>query len=156
MWPSVRDCLDRGVESHLRVLTGGQHCCGGMVRVHDWVSQERRGRYAAGAHRRTVCWRDNQSSSGSDHLRCGWTADRRHKESTTLNAVLVVVKIIALSVFVVIALPHFDMAHLKPFMPYGFIKSIDTGGVERGVMAAAAIIFCFLWFRCNLHRSRGN
>lgn len=63
------------------------------------------------------------------------------KESTTLNAVLVVVKIIALSVFVVIALPHFDMAHLKPFMPYGFIKSIDTGGVERGVMAAAAIIF---------------
>ncbi len=63
------------------------------------------------------------------------------KESTTLNAVLVVVKIIALSVFVVIALPYFDMAHLKPFMPYGFTKSIDTGGVERGVMAAAAIIF---------------
>ncbi|EWS78897.1 amino acid permease [Xylella taiwanensis] len=63
------------------------------------------------------------------------------KESTTLNAVLVVVKIIALAVFVVIALPHFDTANLQPFMPYGFSKSSDAGGVERGVMAAAAIIF---------------
>lgn len=50
------------------------------------------------------------------------------KESTTLNAVLVVVKIIALAVFVVIALPHFDTANLQPFMPYGFSKSSDAGG----------------------------
>ncbi|HHW4679290.1 MAG TPA: amino acid permease [Xylella sp.] len=63
------------------------------------------------------------------------------KESTTLNAVLVGVKIIALTVFVVIALPHFDTANLHPFIPYGFAKSMDAGGVERGVMAAAAIIF---------------
>jgi len=63
------------------------------------------------------------------------------KESATLNAVLVVVKIIALTLFVAIALPHFDTAHMDPFMPFGFAKSVGVGGVEQGVMAAAAIIF---------------
>nr|WP_295383139.1 amino acid permease [Pseudoxanthomonas sp.] len=63
------------------------------------------------------------------------------RESATLNAILVVVKVIALAVFVAIALPHFDATHLEPFMPYGFVKSMGADGVERGVMAAAAIIF---------------
>ena len=63
------------------------------------------------------------------------------RESATLNAVLVVVKVVALAVFVAIALPHFDSANLDPFMPYGFAKHMDAQGVERGVMAAAAIIF---------------
>jgi len=63
------------------------------------------------------------------------------KESATLNAVLVVVKLIALAVFVALALPAFDSAHLTPFMPYGFSKSLGADGVEHGVMAAAAIIF---------------
>ncbi len=63
------------------------------------------------------------------------------RESATLNAILVVFKLIALAVFIVVALPAFDSANLTPFMPYGFPKSIDAEGVERGVMAAAAIIF---------------
>lgn len=63
------------------------------------------------------------------------------KESATLNAVLVVLKIIALGVFVAIALPTFNSANLQPFMPYGFSKAMGPDGVERGVMAAAAIIF---------------
>ncbi|MCS4235845.1 amino acid permease [Stenotrophomonas sp. BIGb0135] len=63
------------------------------------------------------------------------------KESATLNAILVVVKIIALTVFVAIALPHFDTGHMEPFMPFGFAKSVGADGVEHGVMAAAAIIF---------------
>ena len=63
------------------------------------------------------------------------------RESATLNAVLVVVKILALGVFVAIALPHFDATRLDPFMPFGFAKTMGTDGVERGVMAAAAIIF---------------
>jgi APA family basic amino acid/polyamine antiporter len=63
------------------------------------------------------------------------------KESATLNAVLVVIKLIALAVFVAVALPHFDGANLQPFMPFGFAKSVSPDGVERGVMAAAAIIF---------------
>jgi APA family basic amino acid/polyamine antiporter len=63
------------------------------------------------------------------------------RESATVNAALVVVKVLALGVFVAIALPHFDAARLEPFMPFGFVKSMGADGVERGVMAAAAIIF---------------
>lgn len=63
------------------------------------------------------------------------------KESATLNAVLVVVKVLALAVFVAIALPYFNADNLDPFMPYGFAKHMDADGTERGVMAAAAIIF---------------
>ncbi len=63
------------------------------------------------------------------------------RESATINAVLVVFKLIALAVFVAVALPAFDAGNLQPFMPYGFSKSLGPDGVERGVMAAAAIIF---------------
>ncbi|QNH10724.1 amino acid permease [Xanthomonas sp. SI] len=63
------------------------------------------------------------------------------KESATLNAVLVLLKIVALGVFVAIALPAFNSENLQPFMPYGFPKTLGGDGVERGVMAAAAIIF---------------
>ena len=63
------------------------------------------------------------------------------RESATVNAVLVVVKVVALGAFVAIAAPHFDPANLQPFMPYGFTKSLNAEGVEMGVMAAAAIIF---------------
>ena len=63
------------------------------------------------------------------------------RESATLNATLVLVKIATLIVFVAVALPHFSSDNLQPFMPYGFEKTIGGDGVERGVMAAAAIIF---------------
>ncbi|MEA3010062.1 MAG: basic amino acid/polyamine antiporter, family [Sphingomonadales bacterium] len=62
------------------------------------------------------------------------------KESATINAVLVLVKIVALIVFVAVALPYFNAAHFEPFMPNGFPKS-GLPGKEVGVMAAAAIIF---------------
>jgi APA family basic amino acid/polyamine antiporter len=63
------------------------------------------------------------------------------KESATVNAVLVVVKVVALIVFVAVTLPYFDPANFEPFSPYGFPKTVGPDGVERGVMAAAAIIF---------------
>ncbi|MBU8974675.1 MULTISPECIES: amino acid permease [unclassified Lysobacter] len=63
------------------------------------------------------------------------------RESATLNAFLVVFKLIALGVFIAVALPAFDSSNLQPFMPYGFSKSTGADGMERGVMAAAAIIF---------------
>jgi APA family basic amino acid/polyamine antiporter len=63
------------------------------------------------------------------------------RESATLNALLVVVKLIALAVFVAVALPYFSSANLEPFAPFGFTKQMGPDGVERGVMAAAAIIF---------------
>jgi APA family basic amino acid/polyamine antiporter len=62
------------------------------------------------------------------------------KESATLNAILVAVKVLALIVFVAVTLPYFDSSHFHPFMPYGFPKS-GAPGSEVGVMAAAAIIF---------------
>ncbi len=63
------------------------------------------------------------------------------RESARVNTVLVVIKILTLSLFVAVALPAFDAANLSPFMPFGFGKSMSPDGVERGVMAAAAIIF---------------
>ena len=62
------------------------------------------------------------------------------KESATLNAVLVLVKIAALIVFVFIAFHYFEPANFEPFMPFGFPAS-GAPGAEVGVMAAAAIIF---------------
>ena len=63
------------------------------------------------------------------------------RESATLNIVLVVIKLTALAAFVLLALPAFEGANMKPFMPYGFGSNVDAGGTTRGVMAAAAIVF---------------
>jgi APA family basic amino acid/polyamine antiporter len=62
------------------------------------------------------------------------------RESATLNAILVIIKILALALFIAVALPVFNAQHFHPFMPYGFPKS-GSAGSEVGVMAAAAIIF---------------
>jgi APA family basic amino acid/polyamine antiporter len=62
------------------------------------------------------------------------------RESATVNAVLVLIKIAALALFIAVALPTFNAAHFEPFMPFGFPKSGPPGS-EVGVMAAAAIIF---------------
>ena len=62
------------------------------------------------------------------------------KDSATLNAILVVVKVLALGVFEAIAMPHFSADNLHPFMPYGFAESSGVACVKHGVMAAAAII----------------
>src|SRR5580765_7665135 len=47
---------------------------------------------------------------------------------------------LALAMFVVVALAVFNADHFHPFMPYGFGKN-GPPGQEVGVMAAAAIIF---------------
>ena len=62
------------------------------------------------------------------------------KESANVNAVLVVVKVAALVVFIAAVIPHFHAAEFRPLMPYGFAAH-NVAGTERGVMAAAAIIF---------------
>jgi APA family basic amino acid/polyamine antiporter len=62
------------------------------------------------------------------------------RESATLNIILVIIKLVALSVFVAFALPAFQADNLQPFMPYGFGSS-EVMGEKRGVMAAAAIVF---------------
>ncbi|WP_121904478.1 amino acid permease [Sphingomonas sp. PP-CE-3A-406] len=62
------------------------------------------------------------------------------RQSATLNIVLVLIKLVALTIFVVYAAPAFKADNLHPFMPYGF-GSTEIGGHKRGVMAAAAIVF---------------
>jgi basic amino acid/polyamine antiporter, APA family len=62
------------------------------------------------------------------------------RESATVNALLVLAKVVALIVFVAVTLPYFNPANFEPFMPFGFPKS-GPPGAEVGVMAAAAIIF---------------
>ena len=62
------------------------------------------------------------------------------RESATVNLVLVIVKLVALAVFVALALPAFNSTNFEPFMPYGF-NATEVAGKKYGVMAAAAIIF---------------
>jgi len=62
------------------------------------------------------------------------------KESANLNSLLVAIKMLALAMFVIVALSVFNADHFHPFMPYGFGKH-GPPGQEVGVMAAAAIIF---------------
>jgi APA family basic amino acid/polyamine antiporter len=62
------------------------------------------------------------------------------RESATLNSILVAIKMLALAMFIVVALRVFQADNFTPFMPYGFVKS-GPSGQEVGVMAAAAIIF---------------
>lgn len=62
------------------------------------------------------------------------------RESATVNAWLVVLKLLALLGFVALAMPHFDATRFTPFMPYGF-PAVTQDGATIGVMAAAAIIF---------------
>jgi len=66
------------------------------------------------------------------------------RESAAVNAVLVVAKILALALFVAIALPAFNAAHFDPFMPFGvWNERADDAGdlVKIGILPAAAIIF---------------
>jgi len=62
------------------------------------------------------------------------------RESATLNSIFVAIKMLALAMFVVVALRAFNADNFHPFMPYGFVKQGPPGS-EVGVMAAAAIIF---------------
>src|SRR3954470_23802520 len=55
------------------------------------------------------------------------------RESATLNAILVVIKIAALALFIAVALPVFDASHFHPFMPFGFPRNGPSGS-EVGVM----------------------
>ncbi|MBE5315184.1 MAG: amino acid permease [Xanthomonadales bacterium] len=65
-------------------------------------------------------------------------------KSAAFNAFLVVIKLVALGIFIAIALPAFDGANFAPFMPNGFwANEREVGGslLTVGVTAAAATIF---------------
>lgn len=58
-------------------------------------------------------------------------------ESAKVNAILVLIKVLALTMFIIIALPRANPAHFEPFMPAGF------SGVAG---AAASIFFAYVGF----------
>lgn len=60
-------------------------------------------------------------------------------KSAGVNAVLVAIKIIALTAFIVIAVPAVKNANLHPFLPGGWGNPVGSNGV--GVLGAAASIF---------------
>ena len=67
-------------------------------------------------------------------------------ESAKVNAVLVAIKVIALSVFIVLTLssPQFDMAKFNPFLPAGVFGGFGSG--VGAVGAAATIFFAYVGF----------
>ncbi|MDE2181613.1 MAG: amino acid permease [Alphaproteobacteria bacterium] len=63
------------------------------------------------------------------------------RESARVTMVLVAIKLLALSLFVTLALREFHAENFHPFLPYGVGAHVDADGVKRGVLAAAALIF---------------
>src|SRR3546814_7610991 len=59
------------------------------------------------------------------------------RESATVNAILVVIKVLALTVFIILAVPVMNMQNFEPFAPLGI------GGIGA---AAASIFFAYVGF----------
>ncbi len=59
------------------------------------------------------------------------------KESATINAILVCIKVVALTLFIILAIPVMNMEQFTPFSPLGF------GGISA---AAASIFFAYVGF----------
>ena len=69
---------------------------------------------------------------------------RGSKESATVNAIMVLIKIGILVFFAAVAFTAFNVEHFTPFNPYGMVSSIpasDGGMREVGILAAAGTIF---------------
>ena len=65
-------------------------------------------------------------------------------ESAKVNSVLVGIKLIALTAFLVLTLPRIDMANFNPFLPAGVFGGFGTG--VGAVGAAATIFFAYVGF----------
>jgi APA family basic amino acid/polyamine antiporter len=63
------------------------------------------------------------------------------RESATVNFILVMVKLAALIMFVIIALPHFDANNLKPIAPFGWGATAHPDGKNYGILGAAGLVF---------------
>ncbi|HEX8383103.1 MAG TPA: amino acid permease [Sphingomonas sp.] len=65
-------------------------------------------------------------------------------ESAKLNALLVAIKVTALTAFIVLTLPRVDAAQFNPFLPAGVFGGFGTG--VGAVGAAATIFFAYVGF----------
>jgi basic amino acid/polyamine antiporter, APA family len=66
------------------------------------------------------------------------------KESARFNAVLVTIKIAALTAFMALTLPRTELANFNPFLPAGMFGGFGTG--VGAVGAAATIFFAYVGF----------
>ena len=65
-------------------------------------------------------------------------------ESAKVNAVLVAIKVTALTLFIILTLPKVDTANFNPFLPAGVFGGFGTG--VGAVGAAATIFFAYVGF----------
>ena len=65
------------------------------------------------------------------------------RESATVNAILVSIKVAALTLFTVLAVPVMHMENFEPFSPNGFIGEVSGMGIAG---AAASIFFAYVGF----------
>src|SRR5262245_7995996 len=66
-----------------------------------------------------------------------WLLLRGARESATANNVMVVIKLIAISIFIIVGATHLNPANYHPFAPNGF------GGIHQG---AAIVFFAYIGF----------
>ncbi|KQN82299.1 amino acid permease [Sphingomonas sp. Leaf67] len=66
------------------------------------------------------------------------------KESARFNAILVAIKVTALTAFLILTLPKVEMARFNPFLPAGVFGGFGTG--IGAVGAAATIFFAYVGF----------
>jgi APA family basic amino acid/polyamine antiporter len=66
------------------------------------------------------------------------------RESARVNAVLVTIKIVALTLFIALAVPVMNMENFEPFAPNGFVGGAISGMGVAG--AAASIFFAYIGF----------
>jgi len=65
------------------------------------------------------------------------------RESATVNAILVTIKVAALTLFIALAVPVMNMENFAPFSPNGFLGEMSGMGVAG---AAASIFFAYVGF----------
>ncbi|AZP13024.1 APC family permease [Undibacterium parvum] len=73
---------------------------------------------------------------------CGFLLLRGTKESATVNAIMVVIKLVILSFFVVIAFSGFNAEHFTPFFNQDNSKGL--GGMAGVTAAAGTVFFSFI------------
>ncbi len=62
------------------------------------------------------------------------------KASARLNAAMVFIKVLTITVFIVLASGNMDISHWSPFMPYGWFDTLSNGKTV-GVLAGASVVF---------------
>jgi len=63
------------------------------------------------------------------------------RESASTNNIFVVVKIVALAIFIGFGITLFNAHNLQPFNPVGWLGGPDSDGIPTGIIGAAGLVF---------------